>query len=94
MTAKKLSQLQPAEMRFFRRVRGETFRDKGRSCEIGKSLNVELILLGIDRSPVHWFGYVSRMSQERWSKNVTRLQKSDRYTGYTHRKAAQWLYKN
>jgi len=42
-------------------VHGVTLRNKVRSCEIRKALNVEP-LLRIERSQVHCFGHVSRKS--------------------------------
>jgi len=50
-------------MGFLRRVHGVTLRDKVRSCEIRKALNVEP-LLRTERSQLRWFGHVPRMSQE------------------------------
>ena len=49
MTEGILSQVQAAEIGFLRRVYGVTLRDKVRSHEIRKALNVEL-LLRIDKS--------------------------------------------
>jgi len=40
MTERILSQVQAAEMMFLRRVHRVTLRDKVRSCEIRKALNV------------------------------------------------------
>jgi len=64
MTEKILSQVQAAEMGFLRRVHVVTLRDKVRSSEIHKALNVEP-LLRIERSQLHWFGHVSRMPHQR-----------------------------
>jgi len=44
-----LSQVQAAEMGFLRRVHGVTLRDKVRSCELLKALNIEP-LLRLERS--------------------------------------------
>ena len=38
------------------------------SSEIRKSLNIEPLLLRIERSQLRWFGHVSRMPQERLPK--------------------------
>ena len=59
MTERALSQVQAAEMGFLRRVHGVTLRDKVRSCEIRKSLNVQP-LTRIERSQLRWFGHLSR----------------------------------
>ena len=54
----------------FRRIEGVTLFNKGCSSEIRKSLNIELLLLGIERSQLRWFGHVSRMPQKRLSKQA------------------------
>ena len=41
-----------------------------RSFEIRKSLNIEPLLLRIDRSQLRWFGHVSRMPQEKLPKQI------------------------
>ena len=68
MTDKVRSHVQASEMRFLRRVKGVTLLDKVRSSEIRKSLNVDPLLLRIERSQLRWFGHVSRMPQERLPK--------------------------
>ena len=70
MTEKVRSQVQASEMRFLRRIEGVTLLDKVRSSEIRKSLNVDPLLLRIERSQLRWYGHVSRMSQERIPKQV------------------------
>ena len=62
------SQLQASEVRFLRRIEGVTLFDKKRSSKIRKSLNVEPLLLRVERSQLRWFGHVSRMPQERLPK--------------------------
>ena len=44
--------------------------DKVRYSEIHNSLNVESLLLRIERSQLRWFGHVSRMPQERFPKQA------------------------
>ena len=44
--------------------------NKVRSSEIRKSLNIEPLLLRIERSHLRWFGHVSRMPQERLPKQA------------------------
>ena len=70
MTERMLSQVQASEMRFLRRIEGITLFNKVRSSEIRKSLNIELLLLRIERSQLRWFGHVSRMPQERLPKQA------------------------
>ena len=65
MTEKTRSQVQAAEMRFLRRIKGVTLLDKVPNSKIQESLNVESLLLRIERSQLRWFGHVSRMPQER-----------------------------
>ena len=70
MTERMRSQVQASEMRFLRRIEGVTLFNKVRSSEIRKSLNVEPLLLRIERSQLRWFGHVSRMPQERLPKQA------------------------
>jgi len=69
MTERILSQERAVEMGFLRRVHCVTLRDKVRSCEVRKALNVEP-LLRIERSQLRWCGHVTRMSQERLAKQA------------------------
>ena len=64
MTERMRSQVQAFEMRFLRRIEGVTLFNKVRSSEIRESLNIEPLLLRIQRSQLRWFGHVSRMPQE------------------------------
>ena len=57
-------------MRFLRRIEGVTLFNTVRSSEIRTSLNIEPLLLRIDRSLLRWFGHVSRMPQERLPKQA------------------------
>ena len=59
-----------AEMGFLRRISGLTLLDKVKSADIRESLNIELLLLRIERSQLRWYGHVTRMPQER---TVTKL---------------------
>ena len=70
MTERMRSQVQTSEMRFLRRIEGVTLFNKVRSSEIRKSLNIEQLLLRIERSQLRWFGHVSRMPQERLPKQA------------------------
>ena len=64
------SQVQASEMRFLRRIEGGILFNKVRSSEIRKPLNIEPLLLRIERSQLRWFGHVSRMPQERLPKHA------------------------
>ena len=72
MTKRMRSQVPASEMRFLRRIEGVTLFNKVRSSEIRKSLNIEPLLLRIERSQLRWFGHVSRMPQERLPKQALR----------------------
>ena len=62
--------MQASEMRFSQKIEGVTLFNKVRSSEIRKSLNIERLLLRIERSQLRWFGHVSRMPQERLPKQA------------------------
>ena len=64
MTERMRSQVQASEIRFLRRIEGVTLFHKVRSSEIRKSLNIEPLLLQIERSQLRWFGHVSRMRKD------------------------------
>ena len=70
MTERMRSQVQASKMRFLRRIEGVTLFNKMRSSEIRKSLNIDPLLLQIERSQLRWFGNVSRMLQERLPKQA------------------------
>ena len=53
------------EFFFKKRMEGVTLFNTARSSEIKKPLNIEPLLLQIERSQPKWFGYVSRMSEEK-----------------------------
>jgi len=56
--------VQEAELGFLQGVDRVKFRDKARSCETYKALNVEPLLFRFERFQPRWFGHVSRMSQK------------------------------
>ena len=70
MTERMRSQVQASEMRFLRRIEGVTLFNKIRSSEIRKSLNIEPLLLRIERSQLRWYGHVSRMPEKRLPKQA------------------------
>ena len=70
MTERMRSQVQASKMRFLRKIEGVTLFNKVRSSKIRKSLNIEPLLLRIERSQLRWFGHVSRMPQERLPKQA------------------------
>ena len=73
MNEKVRSQVQASEMGFWRRVSSSTSLDKVKSADIRESLNIESLLLRLERSHLRWFGHVTRftrMPQERTAKKL------------------------
>ena len=70
MTERVRSQVQAFEMRFVQKIEGVTLFNNVRSSEIQKPLEIELLLLRIERSQLRWFGHVCRMPQERLHKQA------------------------
>ena len=78
MTERMRSQVQASEMRFSRRIEGVTLFNKVRCSEIRKSLNIEPLLLRIERSQLRWFGHVSRMPHEKLPKQALLAKANER----------------
>ena len=72
------SRIQAAEMSFLRRVAGLSLRDKVRSSDIRRELGVEPLLLHIERSPLKWFGHLTRMPPGRLPLEVFRARPTGR----------------
>ena len=68
MNEKVRSRVQAAEMGFLRRISSLTLLDKVKSADIRESLNIESLLLRLERSQLRWYGHVTQMSQERTAK--------------------------
>ena len=64
-------QEQACEMRFLRKIKRLTLFNKVRSFEFQKSLNIEPLLLRIERSQFKRFGHVSRMPHEQPLKQAS-----------------------
>ena len=71
MNEKVRSRVQAAEMGFLQRIRNLTLLDKVKSADIRESLNIESLLLRIERLQLRWYGHVTRMSQKRTAKNCS-----------------------
>ena len=56
MTERVRSQMQTSEMRFSQSIQGVTLFTKVRSFETQKSLNIDSLLLRLERSQLRWFG--------------------------------------
>ena len=70
MTKTVRSQVQASEMRFLQKLKELHCLTRLHSSEIRKSLNIESLLLQIERSQCKWFGHVSRMPQEWLTKQA------------------------
>ena len=70
MNEKVRSRVQAAQMGFLQRISGLTLLDKVKSADIRESLNIESLLLRLERSQLRWYGHVTRMSQERTAKKL------------------------
>ena len=70
MIERERSQVQAYEMRFLLRIKGVTQFNKMGSSEIQNPLNIKPLLPWIEQSQLGWFGHVSKMPQERLSKQA------------------------
>ena len=64
------SRVQAAKIGFLQKVRGLSLFDKVKSTDIRQSLNIEPLLLRIERSQLRWYGHVTRMSHEQTAKQL------------------------
>ena len=48
----------------------DIFVNKVKSADIRESLNIELLLLRLERSQLRWYGHVTRIYQERTAKKL------------------------
>ena len=58
------SQMQASKMRILQKFKEVTMLDKLQNTAIRESLNIEFLLLRIERSRLRWFSHVSKMSQK------------------------------
>ena len=70
MTERVRSQVQASEINYLRRIEGVTLFNQVCSSKIQKSLNIEPLLLRIERFQPRCFGHVSRMPQNRLPKQA------------------------
>ena len=68
LTTKTRSQIQAAEMRVLRLIKGVTRLDKLRNEDIRRELEVEEILKFVERGQLRWYGHVKRMEENRYPK--------------------------
>ena len=71
MNEKVRSRVQAVEIGFLRRISGLTLLNKVKSANIRESLNIEPLLLRLERSQLRWYGYVTRMSRKEQPKNCS-----------------------
>ena len=65
-------------MRFLRKIEGVTMFDKLRNTAFRKFLNIDLLLLRIERFQLKWFGHLSKIAQERLPKQTLYVEVSGR----------------
>ena len=68
LTTKTKSQLQTAEMRVLRLIKGVTRLDRIRNVDIRRELAIDDILESIERGQLRWYGHVMRMEDSRFPK--------------------------
>ena len=59
MNEKVRSRVQADEMGFLQRISGLILLDKVKSADIHESLNIESLLLPLERSQLRWYGHVT-----------------------------------
>ena len=71
MTERVRSRVQAtAKMGFLQNVRGLSLLVKVKSTDIGQSLNIEPLLLRIERSQLRWYGGMTQISHEQTAKQL------------------------
>ena len=60
-------------MGFLQKVRGLSILDKVKSTDICQSLNIELLLLCIERLQLCWYGHVMQMPHKRTAKQLVNI---------------------
>lgn len=70
LTQRQKSKIQATEMKFLRRVKGVTRRDKVRNTKIREELGVAAITDFIEQRQLGWWGHLQRMSDSRPVKQV------------------------
>ncbi|KAF5275497.1 hypothetical protein FQR65_LT16630 [Abscondita terminalis] len=83
MTKRHKSIIQAAEMKFLRRVRGVTKKDKLRNSQIREDLGISSILEHIEEKQLSWWGHLQRMKETRpvrkvWEAKLTNKRKRGR----------------
>jgi hypothetical protein len=70
MNSNNQSAIQACEMRFLRKIKGKTRRDRIRNKIICDIVGVQSIEEYVERSQLRWYGHVTRMDNKRIVKRV------------------------
>ncbi len=68
LTKKTKSQIQAAQMRTLRLIRGVTRLDRMRNDDIREELGVDSVLELIEQNILRWYGHIKRMPEERFPR--------------------------
>ena len=69
MTEKVRSRVHAAKLGFLQKVRGLFRLDKVKSTDICQSLNIEPLLIRVERSQLRWYGHATRMFTNKQQSN-------------------------
>lgn len=72
LTEQQKSKIQAVEMRYLRRVRGVTMKDRMKNVDIRRELKIRSTLEFIEGRKLSWWGHLQRMREERPVKKVWR----------------------
>ena len=78
MTERSRSRVQAAEMSFLRAVVGVSRLDRVRNSAVREELQIEPLLLWLERSQLRYYGHVMRMSDDRLARRTLLAQPSQR----------------
>ena len=70
--------MQAAKMKFLRIIKGVTIFDERRNTAILESLDIESLLLRIERFQLSWFGQASRVPHEQLPKQTLYTETSEK----------------
>ena len=90
MNERMRSRVQTAEMGFLRRISGLTLLNKVNSADICESLNIELLLLRLERSQLRWYGHVTRINAPGKNSQKTALFNTCWSKSYKGRPRTRW----
>ena len=74
------SKIQAVEMKYLRKVKGITRRDRVRNEQVREELNIEPIISTIEKQQMKWLGHLHRMTDERQVKTVWQTRTAQRRT--------------